>query len=318
MKFSTVTIYSDDHGIRLDRFFKRYYKDLHFTLIAKLVRKKLIKLNGKRADISTKLSQGDVLTFPIIEINTAHQEPSNATNHNLDRYANVIKDSVIYEDENIIVINKPYGLAVQGGSKIKVSVDDLSIYLQKDYPEKPKLVHRIDKDTTGLLVLARSSSIASKVSELIKSKNFHKIYLALCLNEPTHLSGKIDSPLSKVNSDYNGYEKVSVHDKGKQAITFYQVLDYAANKYSLIEAKIITGRTHQIRVHLSSIGCPIVGDDKYGIEDNLSNVIQNKLYLHAYRLEFELLGQKYKFNAPLPVYFTEALNNLGLDVNNKI
>ncbi|MDF3047292.1 MAG: ribosomal large subunit pseudouridine synthase [Candidatus Midichloriaceae bacterium] len=309
MKFQTVTITSEDADIRLDRYFKRYHPEVSFGVIAKLVRKKDIKLNGKRADISTKLAEGDSLSYPKL------QETALTTRDSIqhkDKDIELIKNSVIFMDENIIVLNKPSGLAVQGGSKIKISVDDLAEYLKYDYKDKPKLVHRLDKETSGLLVLARKTSIAADLSEVIKRKNFHKIYLALCLNTPKLASGKIDMPIEKTLDTKTNFEKVTTTAKGKNAVTYYKVVDKAASKYSLIEAEIITGRTHQIRVHLSSIGCPIMGDDKYGIRSEISSGIRDKLYLHAYKLEFELKGKKYKFAADLPNYFADALNDFGL------
>lgn len=315
MKFNSITIDPQNNDIRLDRYFKRHYNHVNFASIAKLIRKKLIKVNGKRADISTRLISGDIVIIPDF-INEQIFTPKEI---NIDtKYIKLIKDAVIFKDENIIVINKPSGLAVQGGSKIKISVDDLSVYLQDEYPQKPKLVHRIDKDTTGLLVLARSSNIAAKISEVIKFRKFHKHYLAICLNRPKNSSGKIDFPLQKIKDENIDFEKVEkTKDNTKKAITYYDVLDYAAQKYCLIQVQIITGRTHQIRAHLSMIGCPILGDDKYGINSNISHIEQNKLFLHAYRLEFELLGKNYRFIADLPSYFIQALNNLGLSVNNK-
>ncbi len=314
MKFKTVTITSDDANIRLDRYFKRHHANVSFGVIAKLVRKKHIKVNGKRSDISTKLVEGDVITHPNLHEQAKSEFEQVFKPVVNSKYVDIIMNSVIFVDENIIVLNKPLGLAVQGGSKIKVSVDDLSVHLKYDYDEKPKLVHRLDKDTSGLLVLARKANTAAKLSGIIKHKNFHKTYLALCLNAPKTMSGKIDTPISKIKDLKTNFEKVAENPKGQYAITYYKVLDRAFNKYSLIEAQIITGRTHQLRVHLSSIGCPIIGDDKYGTRSEISNSVQDKLYLHAYKLEFELEGKEYQFTAPLPDYFNDALNNLGLSV----
>ncbi len=308
MKFQTVTITSEDADIRLDRYFKRYHPEVAFGMIAKLVRKKDIKLNGKRADISTKLVEGDILSYPKLQ----EKELIASSIQHKDKDIELIKNSVIFMDENILVLNKPSGLAVQGGSKIKISVDDLAEHLKYDYEDKPKLVHRLDKETSGLLVLARKTSVAGDLSEVIKRKNFHKIYLALCLNTPKSASGKIDMPIEKTLDTKTNFEKVTATTKGKTAVTYYKVVDRAASKYSLIEAEIITGRTHQIRVHLSSIGCPIMGDDKYGIRSEISSGIRDKLYLHAYKLQFELRGKEYNFTADLPNYFADALDDFGL------
>lgn len=315
MKYQTIIVNSDDEGIRLDRWFKRHHPNTPFGIIAKLIRKKDIRLNEKRADISDKIKAGDKISFPILNEYNDEMEITKKAEVS-DKYIKLILDSVIYKDEHIIVINKPIGLAVQGGSKIKISVDDLAEYLKFGYEQKPKLVHRLDKETSGLLVLARKSNVASDLSKVIQGKNFDKTYLAICVGVPKVHSGKIDTPIEKLEDPDTHFEKVKTSATGKKAVTFYKVLDRAEKQYSLIQADIITGRTHQIRVHLSSIGCPILGDEKYGLRSEVSRVVEDKLYLHAYILKFDLYGKTYKFTAEFPKHFKEALNDLGLDVNN--
>lgn len=315
MKYQTIIVNQDDNGIRLDRWFKRHYPNTPFGIIAKLVRKKDIRLNDKRADIADKISTGDKLSFPMLK--EYDDEPTQKrTNDISDDDIKMILDSVIYKDDYIIVINKPTGLAVQGGSKIKISVDVLAEHLKFEYDEKPKLVHRLDKETSGLLVLARKSNVAADLSRVIQGKHFDKTYLAICVGVPKVLSGKIDTPIEKLEDAETKFEKVKPSQTGKKAVTFYQVLDRAEKQYSLIQADIITGRTHQIRVHLSSIGCPILGDEKYGQRSEVSRVVEDKLYLHAYKLGFTLYAKKYSFDAEFPPHFKEALNDLGLSVNN--
>jgi 23S rRNA pseudouridine955/2504/2580 synthase len=223
-----------------------------------------------------------------------------------------LKDAVIFQDDNIIVINKPAGLAVQGGSRIVHSIDELSSYLQDEAMGKPKLVHRIDKNTTGILILARSAHIASKISEIIKRRQIRKTYIALCKGAPKLFEGTIDTPLPSHHSQIDDDKEV----KMRKAITHYRVIDKAYNQYSLLELEIPTGRNHQIRIHLASINCQVIGDKKYGSFSEIQRNIPNKMYLHAHTLSFEMLGINYNLVAALPPHFNEALKLLELSDKN--
>jgi len=308
MNISKVT--NDDEGIRLDRWFKRHFKDVPFGMIAKMVRKGAIKVNSKKSDINVKLAEGDVILYPKFEIEDQPERPKTKSNKKIEQ---LIIDSILFKDDKIIVLNKPSGLAVQGGSKIPYSVDDLSDCLKFGYEDKPKLVHRLDKDTSGILVLARKANIAAKLSDIFKKKKLSKKYLAILNGVPKPHVGKIDIPLEKVQK--NNFEKVrKTHNTLRRAVSFYRVLDFAERKIALVEFDLVTGRTHQLRVHSSLIDCPILGDTKYGYQDNVYGNIKDKLYLHAYKIEFELEGRVYKFKAQPHEDFKETLNTLGLNV----
>jgi 23S rRNA pseudouridine955/2504/2580 synthase len=307
---NTIKVKNDDEGIRLDRWFKRHYKHVPFGLVAKMIRKGVIKLNSKKSEISKTVHAGDEIKFPNFDIAAAPTQRK--SNPELER---IIIDSIIYKDKNIIVLNKPSGLAVQGGSKIAYSVDDLSECLRFESDERPKLVHRIDKDTSGILVMARKASVASKLSEIFRLRNMKKFYIAVLQGVPKPHKGKIDFPIMKEEQD--GYEKVRRHnDKGQRSLTFYQVLDFTANKFSLVQFELVTGRTHQLRIHSSLIECPILGDDKYGSRDMDMPNVSDKLHLHSYKMEFEFEGKILKFKAEIPRHFRETLNTLGLSVTN--
>ncbi len=306
---NNIKVKNDDAGIRLDRWFKRHYSHVPFGLVAKMVRKGIIKLNSKKADIASTLEVGDEIRFPNFEIQA---EPTQRkSNPKLEKE---IIDSIIYKDQNIIVLNKPVGLAVQGGTKIAYSIDDVSDCLRFGYDDKPKLVHRIDKDTSGILVLARKANVAAKLAEIFRFKKMNKFYLAILQGVPKPHSGKIDIPIAKEEKDK--FEKVRKNSKGQKALTYYRVMDYTANKFALVEFELVTGRTHQLRVHSSLIECPILGDEKYGLRDEVSSNIPMQLYLHSYKMEFEFEGKILKFKAELPKQFRETLNTLGLSVNN--
>lgn len=304
----TRVVEKDDEGIRLDRWFKRHYKELSFGWVAKNCRKGLIRHNGKRIDISDKIEAGAEISFPSFDDMNFDVKP-NAPKPN-ERLRKFIEECVIFKDEDIIVLNKPAGIAVQGGTGIKDSVDSLAEFLKYGYEEKPKLVHRLDKETSGVLVLARKTSVAAKLAEIFRHRVGNKVYVALLNGVPKPLKGKINTSLEKVL--VGNYEKVSKTDKGKHAITEYEVISYGKG-FSLVQLNLITGRTHQLRVHMQSIDCPIIGDDKYGKEHVLGELIKEKLYLHANTLSFRLGNKNYDFTAELPEYFMEALEALGLE-----
>ena len=219
-----------------------------------------------------------------------------------------IQSLVIYKDENILALNKPSGLAVQGGTNTNRHVDGMLEALKFDALEKPKLVHRIDKNTSGLLLLARNRKFAELLTQAFKNHNLQKTYLALCYGKPKLNQGEINLSLSKVG------EKIVPNPQGQKAITLYRVLDSVGTKFSLLELSPLTGRTHQIRVHLSTIGCPIVGDDKYFDRQNIKfNIFDDKLHLHAYKINLsDLYNKKMVITAELPDYFKQSLANSGI------
>lgn len=306
----TVVIESEDHDIRLDRWFKRHEPHMQFSMLAKLMRKGKIRVDGKKQDPSFRITEGETLTYPIIHV--ADEDVVRVKAPMQNRYIDEINDAIIFMNDDIIVLNKPAGLAVQGGSKISISVDDLAEELKFEYDQKPKLVHRLDKETSGILVMARKTSVAAELSEMFRVKQISKKYLALVTGLPKPFEGKIDIPLEKVMNDKENFEKVDKSAKGKKAITYYKVLDYASDVMALVELDLITGRTHQIRAHMSLIGHPIFGDDKYG---DFESRQEKKLYLHSYKTEFEYKGEKFSFTADLPTHFKEKLSFVGLSTS---
>ena len=234
-----------------------------------------------------------------------------------DKEIEKIKNCIIYKDNNIIAINKPSGLAVQSGSKIEKSLNDYLQFLRFENQENPKLVHRLDKDTSGLIIIARNHEIAEKLAEYFKDKDekLDKIYLTLAVGKFLNTEGKIEFPLIKKVE--NGVEKVYRDEKnGKEATTIYKVLGYN-EKYnvSLLEIKILTGRTHQIRVHLKEIGHPILGDGKYGGKKAFVDGLSEKIHLHSYKINIKNLdGKDLNLKANLPENFRKSLNILKISV----
>ena len=300
-----VKVKAEDDGIRLNRWFLKYYPGLSLGRLQKLLRTKQIKVDGGRAEANTRLETGQEVRVPPLD-----NEKKEITHNSVsERDAKYIEDMVIYKDENIIVLNKPSGLAVQGGTNTLKHIDGLLDALKFGNEEKPKLVHRIDKDTSGVLVLARHRKMADMLTKAFREHTLQKTYLALARGVPAKEIGEIKAPLEKVDG------RVQVLDGGKPAITEYDVLDSVSDRFALIAASPLTGRTHQIRVHLEYIDAPILGDDKYfGTERMKSSLFINKLHLHAYKIDLSsVYGKRVVVKAKLPDYFKESLKTLGLN-----
>lgn len=298
---------AEDDGMRLNRWFMKYYPNLTLGRLQKLLRTKQIKVDGKRAETSLKLAAGSEVRVPPMD-----EQPETGANRSeiSRRDAEFILSLVIYKDDNIIVLNKPSGLAVQGGTNTSRHVDGMLEALRFELNEKPKLVHRIDKDTSGVLVLARNRTWADRLTKAFREHTLPKTYLALVNSCPKNPAGEIKAPLEKCG------EKSLVSPDGKPAATVYKTLDEVGSKFALVETSPLTGRTHQIRAHMEYIGCPIVGDDKYfgGEKRQKYASIPDKLYLHAYKIDLSALyNKKTVIKAALPEHFKKALAVLGIE-----
>jgi len=298
---------AEDDGMRLNRWFMKYYPNLTLGRLQKLLRTKQIKVDGKRAEASLKLAAGSEVRVPPMD----EQPETGANRPGISRRdAEFILSLVIYKDDNIIVLNKPSGLAVQGGTNTSRHVDGMLEALRFELNEKPKLVHRIDKDTSGVLVLARNRTWADRLTKAFREHLLPKTYLALVNSCPKNPGGEIKAPLEKIG------EKSLITPDGKAAVTSYKTLDEVGNKFALVEASPLTGRTHQIRAHMEYIGCPIVGDDKYFGGNNRQKYaeIPDKLYLHAYKIDLSAIyNKKMIIKAGLPEHFKKAFSVVGIE-----
>ena len=301
-----VKVKEIDDGIRLNRWFLKYYPGLSLGRFQKLLRTKQIKVDGKRAEASTKLCAGQEVRVPPLEKEANIQTDKKSVSAKDSLF---IQSLVVFKDENILVLNKPSGLAVQGGTNTTRHVDGMLEALRFEKEENPKLVHRIDKNTSGLLVLARNRKYADLLTKAFREHQLQKTYLALVRGCPQKEQGEIKAPLEKVG------DKVCVLEGGKPAVTQYLVLDHLGNRFALVEAKPLTGRTHQIRAHMEFLGTPILGDDKYfGETRERLNDISDKLHLHAYKIDLSCLyNKKMEVKAKLPEHFKQSLKTLGLD-----
>ena len=300
-----VKVKVEDDGIRLNRWFLKYYPGLSLGRLQKLLRTKQIKVNGAKVEANTRLSAGEEIRVPPLD-NEKKEVVHTEISASDKKY---ITDMVIYKDDNIIVLNKPSGLAVQGGTNTTRHIDGMLEALKFGNEEKPKLVHRIDKDTSGVLVLARNRKIADMLTKAFREHTLQKTYLVLTRGVPKKMSGEIKAPLEKEEG------RMQILEGGKPAVTTYEVLDTVGDRYALIAASPLTGRTHQIRAHMEYMGNPICGDDKYfGAERCKNSLIAQKLHLHAYKIDLSsVYGKKMVVKAKLPDYFKESLKTLGLN-----
>ncbi len=303
-----VVVKQIDDGMRLNRWFLKYYPNLPLSRLQKLLRTKQIKIDGKRGETSLKLAAGQEIRIPPLNDEVSATKERKIS----DNDKAFIQSLVIYKDKNIIALNKPSGLAVQGGTNTVRHIDAMLEALKFGNEEAPKLVHRIDKDTSGILVLARDRKNADILTKAFREHNLQKTYLALVKGCPKKSKGEIKAPLEKMG------EKSIIVEDGKKAVTEYEVLDNLGDKFALVRASPLTGRTHQIRAHMEYIGTPIVGDDKYfGLKREKFNGIKDKLYLHAYKIDLSDIYKNVKITAELPEHFREALAFLGLNCEEK-
>ena len=311
------TVQADDDGVRLDRWFKRNLPAIGFATISRWARTGQIRVDGKRAKPEDRLSEGQTLRVP----------PGGEAKHKAPKKRRELTDAEITEAQNMviretpsaIVLNKPPGLATQGGSKTNKHVDGLlDAFVSDEETPRPRLVHRLDKDTSGVLLIARTPGSAASFSKRFSGRSARKVYWALVVGVPEVREGTIDAPLAKQPG--TGGEKMHVdEEEGAPAKTRYRVVERAGTRAAWVELEPLTGRTHQLRVHLAAIGHPIVGDGKYGGQDAfLTGSISRKMHLHARRLiiatpESKGTGGKLDVTADLPEHFLQSMEALGFE-----
>lgn len=308
---------AEDDGIRLDRWFKRHYPAVTHGLLAKLLRKGEVRLDGKRVEAGTRLGSGQVLRLPPQIIHAKDERPQKPKP---EKPMGSLSDRILYIDKQVIVLNKPAGLATQGGSGLTKHVDGMLDSLKFEKSVRPKLVHRLDRDTSGVLLVARTAQSASGLAQGLALRDTSKVYWALVRGVPKQSHGVIKAPLAKEGARGKDERmRVSMADDAKYALTEYAVMEVAGKDFCWIAARPITGRTHQIRVHLASLGTPIVGDFKYGgVEARGRGEISDKLHLHARSIDIARPdGGRLKVTAPLPSHMLRSWQLLGFDPDDK-
>lgn len=313
----TALVDAEDDGIRLDRWFKRHMPDVTFAIVSRWARTGQLRIDGARATPGDRITEGQTIRIPPVPAPTPSSpaRPKVARRVLSDEETEFARSLVIHKDDQAIVINKPPGLATQGGTGTRDHVDALLDGLAFERDDRPKLVHRLDKDTSGALLLARSARAAAFFAKSFSSRTARKVYWALVVGVPSIDDGMIELPLAKQPG--TGGEKMHVDtEEGLPARTRYRVIERAGNRAAWLELQPYTGRTHQIRVHLAAIGHPIVGDGKYGGKDSfLTGSISRKMHLHARRIRIDHHdGGRIDVKADLPPHFAESLASLGFDL----
>lgn len=311
-----IKVTSDETGMRLDRWFSSHYPALGHGALQKLLRTGQVRVDGGRAKAKDRIEAGQTVRVPPLPRKT--DEASKQTGKILSESdARFIRDLVIYEDDDVIALNKPPGLAVQGGTKTGRHVDGLLDGLRLKNGERPRLVHRLDKDTSGVLLLGRSRAAAAMLGKALQGRRVIKTYWALLKGVPSPVRGEIDQALAKRGGE--GAERMGFaghdDDDSKRAVTRYEVIENAGRKYCWAALWPLTGRTHQLRVHMAGIGHSVIGDGKYGGEDaHPGGEISPKLHLHARQIEVPLAkGRTLKVTASLPDHMARTWSLLGFD-----
>jgi 23S rRNA pseudouridine955/2504/2580 synthase len=312
----TVTVAEADAALRLDRWFRRHYPALPHGQLEKLLRTGQIRVDGRRARSGDRVAAGQAIRVPPLPEAAAAPPAAERTVRPAD--AALLQAAILHQDDAVIVLNKPPGLAVQGGSKAERHVDGMLDALRFGHAERPRLVHRLDKDTSGVLVIARSAAAAAGLTRAFRDKTTRKIYWALAVGLPKPPQGRINLALTKGpggNGPGRGRERVRADpDEGKAAITYYRVIDSVGERASWLALLPVTGRTHQLRAHCAAIGTPILGDGKYGgPAAHLDGPPgSRRLHLHARALAIpHPQGGILRVSAPLPPHMRQSWEFFG-------
>jgi len=330
-----------EEGMRLDRWFKRRLPRLSLSHLNKIVRTGQVRVDGRRAEISTRLSAGAHVRVPPVDADPPVKKPAllSVAARDADRHA--LEDMILFEDKHLMVLDKPFGLAVQGGSGTTHHIDGMLAALADAGGERPLLVHRLDRDTSGVLLVAKTRKIAADLGEIFRSRQARKIYWALVEGVPKPAQGRISLFLAKgpgmagerasrPAGERRDPEKMRVARHGEEdarhSITYYATLDKVAPRLAWLSMKPVTGRTHQLRAHAEAIGHPIIGDPKYGVRDDndprrndplraVPAAVERKLHLVARRLVLpHPKGGTLDVTAPLPPHMQRTFDLFGFDI----
>ena len=315
-----LVVDDDGSGQRLDRWLRNRFPGLKQGKLEKLLRTGQIRLDGARSKAGDRIEVGQTVRVPPnIEDNATDQAPRQTIGGmNIEKavmLGDSLKQCVIYIDDHIMALNKPPGLATQGGSKTDAHIDGALDYLKFGATDRPRLVHRLDKDTSGVLLLARTRVAATAMTKAFQARETRKIYWALVAGKPEHEGGMIDAPLVKLPGNRGDLVQVD-ENMGKSAKTRFRMIDHIGKQAAWMELEPLTGRTHQLRVHCQLMGNSIIGDGKYGEFDSaiFETGISRQLHLHARMLSIPVKNRApIEITAPLPGHMLDTWKTLGFD-----
>ncbi|MGB6535547.1 MAG: RluA family pseudouridine synthase [Xanthobacteraceae bacterium] len=313
----TVLVTADEAGMRVDRFLEAKFQGLSFSHIQRVIRKGEVRVNGKRTQPKNRLEAGQSVRIPPFHLD-APEKPRTAGGEADEKTRAFLKSITLYEDADVLVFNKPMGLAVQGGSGTTRHLDGMLEVLRDAHGQRPRLVHRLDKDTAGCLLVAKTRFAAAALAKTFRSRSARKIYWALVAGVPKLPQGRVSTFLAKEEKADESFMRIARHgEKGaSHAVTYYAVVETSGPLLAWLSLKPVTGRTHQLRAHMDHVGHPIVGDPKYFSRENweLPGGMQNKLHLLARRIAVpHPRGGVIDVSAPLPPHMQQSWNLLGLD-----
>jgi 23S rRNA pseudouridine955/2504/2580 synthase len=315
---TTAEVEKDEAGLRLDRWFKRHYPAITHGHLEKLLRTGQVRIDGKRAKSNDRLEAGQAIRLPP-QINSITPLPVSKTPKPLSGSdKDFIRSLVIHEDASTFVLNKPSGIPSQGGSGVARHIDGMLDGLQGNKRQRPRLVHRLDRDTSGVIVVARTLPAAAALSEALRRRDAQKVYWALTKGVPKPHRGIIKLALSKQGEE-GRHERMRPAEEGdenaKSATTYYTVMGTVAYQFAWVALKPVTGRTHQLRAHLAHIGTPIVGDIKYGgLPAKGLGELEDRLHLHARSIDIaHPEGGRLHAVATLPPHMMHAWELFGFD-----
>ena len=306
---------ADEDGMRLDRWFARHFPQVGFGRLQKLIRNGEVKVDKAKAETSTRLAQGQSIRIPPVD------DPGTVRPTRVDEGdARFLQDLILYEDDDLYVFNKPHGLAVQGGSGTVRHLDGMLKSLPNKLGEAPRLVHRLDRDTSGCLVVAKTGPAATHFGKVFMSRSARKIYWALVAGNPTPRQGEISCFIAKQVTE-DGEQMVVVRNGAPgsvHSLTHYSTTETASRRFAWVTLKPVTGRTHQLRVHMAQLGTPIIDDPRYFNIENWQEApgLGQGLHLHARRIALPLRnGKRLDISAPLPPHMRESWDALGFDAD---
>lgn len=305
----------DEDGMRLDRWFATHFPQVTFGHLQKLLRSGQIRVDSGRAKTNTRLEAGQVVRVPPVG-----EAPARPEGQGDPKEAAYLRSLILYEDDELYVFNKPHGLAAQGGSGQKRHLDGLLKNLPNTKGEAPRLVHRLDRDTSGCLVVAKTKAAAARFGEVFRSRSARKIYWAVVAGNPSPRQGRISCFLAKQGTG-DGEQMVVVDNGTPGAVhsqSYYSTTDTASRRFAWVTLKPVTGRTHQLRVHMAQLGTPIIGDPRYFNIENwqAAEGLGEGLHLHARRIQLPLAdGGKLDVSAPLPPHMAQTFSALGFDAD---